>query len=74
MPQQQQQHTLTDVVRFTQRRTGWQDHPSGGSTPIYSPLEHPYYLWYCTCGAVGGKAGTEQAAKAGFLRHVERWG
>jgi hypothetical protein len=34
----------------------------------------PYFLWYCECGAVGGRRATEKAAREAHKRHVENWG
>lgn len=64
-------HVLSYVKKFTQRRTGWRALPSGGSVPIYEQVT-PYWRWYCSCGTVGGRAASEDLARADHAqRHIK---
>jgi hypothetical protein len=29
-----------------------------------------YWRWYCECGSIGGRAGTEEVARHGHFRHT----
>lgn len=64
-------HALTEAVEFTTQVIGWRDLPEGGSVPIRGPIRPPYWRWYCRCGAIGGKHGTEQLAVTDHARHAQ---
>jgi hypothetical protein len=63
-------HLLKDTVMFDEQRVGWHSTEHGGKTPIYEPVT-PYWLWYCYCGAIGGRRATQEAAVSAHETHKE---
>lgn len=60
------EHELSSVAHFTQETVG-----VSFGIPVLRPLEQPYFRYYCTCGTVGGKRSTHEAAVAAFNNHVQ---
>lgn len=58
-------HRLIEIIKFDSKVAGYKD-----GLPIRETIE-PWYRWYCTCGDIGGKARSEEAAQANFDRHVK---
>lgn len=58
-------HGLLTVGTFTEVTVRFEN-----CLPVLEPVT-PYSRWYCSCGAVGGKRGTEDAARSDHARHVK---
>lgn len=57
-------HTLWQVGYFTHVTARYEN-----GLPVREPLERPYFRYYCTCGAVGGKTSTREASLDKFIAH-----
>ena len=60
------EHELWQIGYFTHRTSHFEN-----GLPVRVPLDPPYYRYYCTCGSIGGKRSTNEAARLAFERHVE---
>lgn len=59
-----EEHVLWQVGAFTSRIVRFEN-----GLPIREPVE-PYFRYYCTCGAVGGKTVTREQSLHKFNTHA----
>lgn len=59
------EHELSSVAHFTQEAVG-----VSFGIPVLEPLEQPFFRYYCTCGTVGGRRPTHEAAVTAFHTHL----